>query len=85
MGSHQVSPSVCLAWDRIPSVWTHWLKPVRISKGEPDRIREDFARGVPEAVRPEEPTALVAFLASPAAGYLRGTAIAVDGGRMRSI
>ena len=53
----------------------------------PEQILEGFCAQVPEGriARPEEPAALVAFLASPAAGYLRGTAIAVDGGRMRSI
>lgn len=52
-----------------------------------EEILDGFCSQVPEGriARPEEPAALVAFLASPAAGYLRGTAIAVDGGRMRSI
>jgi 3-oxoacyl-[acyl-carrier protein] reductase len=35
--------------------------------------------------QPQEPAALIAFLCSPAAGYITGQSIAVDGGRMQSI
>jgi 3-oxoacyl-[acyl-carrier protein] reductase len=34
---------------------------------------------------PEEPAAAIAFLCSPAAAYISGVSLAVDGGRMRSI
>ena len=33
----------------------------------------------------EEPGGVIAFLCSPAAGYVNGQSIAVDGGRMQSI
>jgi 3-oxoacyl-[acyl-carrier protein] reductase len=35
--------------------------------------------------RPEEIAAVIAFLASPAASFVRGVSLAADGGRMRSI
>ncbi|MDF3981894.1 SDR family oxidoreductase [Luteibacter sp. PPL201] len=55
------------------------------------RSREDVERGMLAGVPaarfgdPAEVAALIAFLASPAAGYVNGTSIAVDGGRTRSL
>ena len=52
-----------------------------------DAIQDQWESRIPEGRigRPEELGAVVAFLASPQASYLRGVSLAVDGGRMQSI
>jgi 3-oxoacyl-[acyl-carrier protein] reductase len=51
------------------------------------QVRTDWLATVPEGRlgRPEDLAQLVVYLCSPAGGYVRGTSIAVDGGRTRSI
>ncbi|PJK12808.1 short-chain dehydrogenase [Lysobacteraceae bacterium NML120232] len=50
-------------------------------------VRRDMLSHVPAGrfADPSEPAAMIAFLASPAAAYVNGQSIAVDGGRMHSI
>lgn len=50
-------------------------------------VRKRMTSTVPldRFAQPEETAGLIAFLASPAAGYISGQSIAVDGGRMNSI
>ena len=52
-----------------------------------DAVRADWLTTIPEGRlgRPEELGAVIAFLASPAASYIRGVSLPVDGGRLRSI
>jgi len=52
-----------------------------------EAVKEAWLAQVPERrlAQPEETAAAIAFLASPAAAYIRGTSLPVDGGRLRSI
>ncbi len=52
-----------------------------------DEVRSGWLAAVPERRigRPEELGAVIAFLASPAASYVRGVTLPVDGGRLNGI
>lgn len=52
-----------------------------------EEVRGGWVSAIPEGRlgRAEEVASAVAFLASPAAGYLRGVSLPVDGGRLRAI
>ena len=53
----------------------------------PEQVRAVMCATVPAGrfARPEETGGVIAFLCSPAAGYVNGVSLAVDGGRMASI
>ena len=52
-----------------------------------DEVRAGWIGATPEGrlARPEEMGSVIAFLASPAAAFIRGQSLAVDGGRLASI
>jgi len=52
-----------------------------------EQVHANWLAQVPEGRlgKPEELAAVIAFLVSPAAAYVRGVSLAVDGGRMKSI
>lgn len=52
-----------------------------------DAVEQAWVANTPEGRlgRPEELAAAIAFLAGPDAGFIRGVALAVDGGRLQSI
>jgi len=52
-----------------------------------EQIREAWCASIPEGRlgQPDELGAVIAFLASPAAAYVRGVSLPVDGGRLRSL
>jgi 3-oxoacyl-[acyl-carrier protein] reductase len=52
-----------------------------------EEVRASMRAGVPAGrfATPEETGGVIAFLCSPAAGYVNGVSLAVDGGRMNSI
>ncbi len=52
-----------------------------------EQVRADMVKAIPEGrvAEAKEIAALIAFLASPAAAYIRGQSIAADGGRLNAI
>ena len=53
----------------------------------PEQVEEEWRQSLPEGRlgKPEELGAAIAFLASPAAAYIRGVNLPVDGGRLHAI
>jgi len=79
--------NVCPGWnltDRVKSLAEG--QAAKVGKSVRD-IVDEYAAGIParRLGRPEEPAALVVFLASERAAYITGTTIQVDGGYVRSL
>jgi 3-oxoacyl-[acyl-carrier protein] reductase len=67
-----------VATDRMTQLWA--------SSGDAEAARADTEAGIPlrRIGEPEEFGKVAAFLLSPAASYVTGTVVAVDGGRLRA-
>jgi 3-oxoacyl-[acyl-carrier protein] reductase len=72
------------ATDRLTVLATSTAERTGISQ---DAVFDNWRAAIPEGRLGEahEIAALIGFLVSPAASYIRGQSIAADGGRMRSI
>jgi 3-oxoacyl-[acyl-carrier protein] reductase len=68
-----------VATDRMTQLWD--------ASGDPAASRAGYERAIPlhRIGRPEEFGRVAAFMLSPAASYVTGTMIAIDGGRLRSL
>ncbi len=90
--AHELPPGITInnllpgftATDRL---WSLRSKLAQQAGTSEDAVLAQWESKIPEGRvgRPEELGAVIAFLASPQASYLRGVSLAVDGGRMQSL